>query len=796
MPADIPKLEMEFAKNPTLEACLPLCEAYLDAKRFMEAMVVVKKGIKGSPTDPRGRVLLARVYADQGKLPKAEQELQGALQEFPGSPIALEMMGRVLMEQGKRDEAAGALQAALQSDPNLSRARNMLQQLGFAAPPPVQVAPQPVPQAAPVMATPPRPVMPMPQGAPPPVPQAAPPRTVAAAPQRAAPPPAAAPFNLAPMAAPLQNQAFAPPPVAAQTAMPQAITPEAAGEAAAPLEHVNDFFAPEALGFSGENSEIETAGPGRLTILGFVPKNTGSIKTTIVVALALFAVAGVFILYQYITSQNTRKISKLFGEVRAALEDDRYARYNDAIKRCEEILKVDESHNLGLSALAYANAILEIEYNTQGGLAKAKDAIKKAEDSEPTPNEYRAAAKALIAYAAQQYDAGLAELKTITDKGGSSPLIELEAFRLLNISKPDSKEAQVQLRRLITSVTSQARIYDFLGWYYLRLENWAQADKNFSAALQNSNGHVRALVGQALTDLGRGMGLKERQKDVDESIKKVLTLPPEELTNRTMALGRFARAQLREWQSQQKELPAEQLAAYKKDAAADYAEAYKLDPDNSLFSYRRGSGLLALGSYKEAAENLRHAAAKEPNNVRYYKKLAEAQFKSGDFNGAKASIERAGQLAPDDVDVKLLAGKKLREEKKFADAVTAYKVVTREMGGEPHAQAQIGISETMRESGKKAEAVKFMEDYLANAPSAIGPETQARLWCELGQGYEQTRNLEKARQSYMAGVDQFRFFPDCHYYLCRMGGAKESCKLYTTLAPTGEFAADAARRAK
>ena len=115
--ADIHALEIEFAKNPTLEACIPLCEAYLGQKRFMEAMVVCKKGIKGAPQDARGRAMLARVYLEQGKAPKAQQELEGALAELQNNPLLLEMYGKVLVDQGQRDQGVQKLQQALALDP-------------------------------------------------------------------------------------------------------------------------------------------------------------------------------------------------------------------------------------------------------------------------------------------------------------------------------------------------------------------------------------------------------------------------------------------------------------------------------------------------------------------------------------------------------------------------------------------------------------------------------------------------------------------------------------------------------
>ncbi|MEM6731379.1 MAG: hypothetical protein AAF658_07470, partial [Myxococcota bacterium] len=102
MSADIHALEIEFAKNPTLDACIPLCLAYLEQQRFMEAMVVCKKGMKSAPEDPRGRAMLAEVYVAQGKMPKANSELTKLLAEHPGNPRGMELMGRVLMEQGDK----------------------------------------------------------------------------------------------------------------------------------------------------------------------------------------------------------------------------------------------------------------------------------------------------------------------------------------------------------------------------------------------------------------------------------------------------------------------------------------------------------------------------------------------------------------------------------------------------------------------------------------------------------------------------------------------------------------------
>src|SRR5512144_854907 len=95
--AELSALEHAFAADPASEAYRPLTEAYLAAGRFMEAMVVCKKGVKAHPDDPSARVLLARVFADQGTDRKALDELQAILAAFPGFAAANRMAGELHM---------------------------------------------------------------------------------------------------------------------------------------------------------------------------------------------------------------------------------------------------------------------------------------------------------------------------------------------------------------------------------------------------------------------------------------------------------------------------------------------------------------------------------------------------------------------------------------------------------------------------------------------------------------------------------------------------------------------------
>src|SRR5687767_2839510 len=133
-PAELAKLEHAFATDPSSEAYKPLAEAYLGMGRFMEAMVVCKKGVKAHPTAVDPRVLLARVYAEQGKDKKALEELQGALQVSPADKIALRMAGGLQMKTGEATVGKENLLKAFNADPADAETQALLAQWKVEAP--------------------------------------------------------------------------------------------------------------------------------------------------------------------------------------------------------------------------------------------------------------------------------------------------------------------------------------------------------------------------------------------------------------------------------------------------------------------------------------------------------------------------------------------------------------------------------------------------------------------------------------------------------------------------------------
>jgi tetratricopeptide (TPR) repeat protein len=116
-PQELAKLEHAFASDPGSDAYRPLAEAYLGMGRFMEAMVVCKKGVKAHPNRADPRLLLARVYAEQGKDKKAIEELQGALGIAPKDRGVLRTLAGIQLRSGDSVSGKATLEKAWELDP-------------------------------------------------------------------------------------------------------------------------------------------------------------------------------------------------------------------------------------------------------------------------------------------------------------------------------------------------------------------------------------------------------------------------------------------------------------------------------------------------------------------------------------------------------------------------------------------------------------------------------------------------------------------------------------------------------
>ncbi len=143
-------LELAFAANPRSDAYVELCEAYLEKRRFMEALVVCKRAASLQPEAVAPHLLLSRVHEAQGRLPKAREVLEQL--KRPDDPAVLTALGRIELAQGD-NQGIERLKRALELDPAQTEASRLLEARGILhplpppppEPPPVGVGPPPVP---------------------------------------------------------------------------------------------------------------------------------------------------------------------------------------------------------------------------------------------------------------------------------------------------------------------------------------------------------------------------------------------------------------------------------------------------------------------------------------------------------------------------------------------------------------------------------------------------------------------------------------------------------------------------
>src|SRR5262249_30074904 len=132
-PSELSKLQHSFATDPSSEAYRPLAKAYLGMGRVMGTMVVCKKGAEAHPTEPEPRILLARVYAEQGKDKKAREELSTAVQVMTAAKDLWRMTGRLQMKVGERDAGRNSLLKALELAPSDSQTQAAMKRKGVEA---------------------------------------------------------------------------------------------------------------------------------------------------------------------------------------------------------------------------------------------------------------------------------------------------------------------------------------------------------------------------------------------------------------------------------------------------------------------------------------------------------------------------------------------------------------------------------------------------------------------------------------------------------------------------------------
>ncbi|HZH03483.1 MAG TPA: tetratricopeptide repeat protein, partial [Myxococcaceae bacterium] len=740
-PAELAKLEHAFASDPSSTAYKPLAEAYLGMGRFMEAMVVCKKGVKAHPNAPDPRVLLARVYAEQGKDKKALEELTGALQIAPQDKQVLRMTGVLQMKAGQADEGKANLLKAYRADPVDAETQAALTE--WKVDPPRDEPPTEKVQTAP--ATPAAPI--------------AGPGT-----RRPGSAETGGRTVTGEMPRPQERSASpAPGRTATASSMPAAGGPSRTTSGVRPAVRYTpddeDDGPAEPVRRRGEPSK-----PGRSRIFFALL----GVMAVVVVGYAAFG---------RWRALNNNAIKKDLAEATKYLKNDSYDSYQKAAEAAERVLERDPDSVAAHGYLAYAWAI---RWGEHGG---GDEARKQAEEHLAAAKEggevssHAYAAEALIkSYSGQGAEALTQLQERVRAAGGKGALLNL-TLGLLQTNAGDLEGARESLERAQALASDDPRVYSALGALYRRRGELRQARSNYNFALQyhDQKAHPEAMLGKAALLLESDRpNYEEAAKLLGGLLKSEPRPSPRQLAVAQMTRGLLISALSRNLANykpdDQRKLtdatgtPMDRAAAGAEVVRAEEA-AFQLDRQNPELRLLKGKRLLGEGQVDPAIAELRQAVKMDPTRAQFSVELAQALIqKPGGEREAEEALHTALRTLKDSPRLLALLGNALRKQGKVDEALTQYtRAVTDPKVRNPDARLGMGLIYLDRKDFPKAQ-----EALEKAARESVGqPARLATIYAELGRVYEAKGDRGKAEEVFMKALNEDAEYAPAYFFYAR-----------------------------
>jgi len=774
-PAELAKLEHAFATEPASDAYKPLAEAYLGMGRFMEAMVVCKKGVKAHPNAPDPRMLLARVYAEQGKDKKALEELAGALQVAPTDKNVLRMTGSLQLKGGEAEAGKANLLKAWEQDPADKDTEAALKQYKIEPPKPV-AEDLPVEDLA---ATEQNEVMPPsapPQLAPEPKSGVRRPGAPAAAPpqmgrepgtaSRRPPAPNGSPARAtqAPVTTPARTQA--PQQRAQAPAVPRAPSRPAPPPQAAYRPADDDYEADD------EESGLRTRRRG-----GSDKEKKKNTRTTFIALLVLvpLVMGGYYLIGQY-KARNNRERNRHLASAAEQLKHDSYDSYQKATKEADAALGFDSSSGAAHAYLAYAYAIRWGEHG--GGDAartQAEEHLAEAKKSGEV-SAYLYSAEALIkTYGGKGVDA-LKELeervKAFDAKGSRSPLMYL-TLGLIQMNAGDLEHARESLEVAQGQSPDDPRIYAALGRLQRDRGEDANAWKSFDFALRYEHDHHESLLGKAILMLDQE---SPNYETAAKMLKKLITADPPP-SPRQLAAAQLGQALLISRVTKvmptlapdvQKQLSdatgvpmdAEKAKAEMLKVEKEGLDFARIDPELHLIRARR---LRSEGQLDQAANEIREAIKQDPSRAHFHIELAKVLMeRSGGEKEAQSALLTAIKTMGESPKILVMLGDAYRRQGKADDAILQYtRALADPKAKNPEARLALGSLYREKRDWARAEQEiqKAGQEYIGQNYKVAGTQS------ELGRVYSDKGDRTKAEELFKKALETDPDYAPGYFFL-------------------------------
>ncbi len=732
-PAELAALEHAFAADPGSEAYRPLTEAYLAMGRFMEAMVVCKKGVKGHASDPSPRVLLARIYATQGKDRKALEELAAALATKPDDVAASRMAGELHLKLGEKDAGVVHLRKAWQAAPADPVTLESMRKWGVS------------PEATPIpVATPPAPAAPastaIPGGG----------RATAAAAGRE-PPPVLRPVQ--PIAKP---PAEPPPAPASEPLRPRA--PAAPRNAAYAEELASRYATQEyALGRHGP-----AASPPK--------RSRAPLVATLGLGLALAIVLAGWGAVSSMRKERAVEIDKLLRQTRELLEKDSYASYKEAARLCERILERDPDSLGGHAYLAYIDAVRWGEHGESESLRdearKHLEAVRRL--SQVHSHAY--AADAYLHFYGGDARGAIEELRrAMAGPEGASSLLH-GVLGVVEMQSGDLDAARADLGMARQNAPGDVRVTQMLA------EQWRRRGQGYeiqAAALYDTAltrlapDHVPSLLGKAQLLLDGGQAQEALKR-----IAKVLDMG-QGASPRQVALAHALRGSVLHAQAKASEGDADEQKAVTLDpsnaeihdligrrklrggdvggAADAFQKAIQLDPARLGFYVDLAAALMQRqGGAKQAVSALEKASDRV-GNARVTKLLGDAYRADGDLDRARAAYDRAIAQEKRYPEAHVALARVYRDRKDYGKALEELELAVKDYGDSTTGGAAAAYVEMADVEEARGAPVQAIEKAYTSALKSDPQSCPALYWLGRSRSDRRGRNYDRVLAAQMLG---------------------------------------------
>ncbi len=299
------------------------------------------------------------------------------------------------------------------------------------------------------------------------------------------------------------------------------------------------------------------------------------------------------------------------------------------------------------------------------------------------------------------------------------------------ISEENVKLAIEQYRMIVEQDPKDIDSWLLLGRLYKVAQNSLESEKSFQKVLELEPANEEALTGLAM--VYSGLGDNQRALQI---LKQVADRNP---NSRTLTALVDAYESLRDYTA----------------AAGILRRASELDPSNLDIKRNLGQDLMLAGKPEESLKVYAELTQEDPKDPEPFLRMSQVYRQMNDFVKARAALDRAKQLEPDNFEIRYSEVSLLEAEGRHADAISTMKQIvdsTEARSYSPPERAnRIGLLERLGDLYRSNEQYDLaVETFrkMQDLDPDVGPRASGQIVSTYEEAKDYTRALAEAEAAY------------------------------------------------